>query len=119
MVAKLAERVSNLEVVKDDAVPGPRVRLFVTEVVQPIKESVGKIEGSITRLAEESKELYDAHKAFIDAEQKRKEKEQEERTVSATLKRWGAVSGAVGAIWLLFRVVGTIIEVYIQSRGGR
>lgn len=119
MLREMTTRLTVLEREKDDAVPGPRVRLFVSEVVSPIKESVGKIEGSIARMADESKELYEAHKAFISAEQKRKEDEAKERTLGATLKRWGAISAAVGSILVLLRVTGTLIELWIQARGGK
>lgn len=118
-VQSIDSRVMLLEREKDDATPGPRVKLFVTEVVSPIQKSVDKIELSISKLADESKELYDAHKAFIDAEQKRKDKEAEEKTVGKTVIRWGAVAGAIGAIWFLFRIAGSLIDAYIQTRGGK
>lgn len=119
MVQRIDTRLTLLESAKEDAAPGPRVRLFVTEVISPIKESVSEIKTAMKTLTDESKELYEAHKAFINAEQKRKEDEAKEKTLGATLKRWGAISAAVGSILVLLRVAGTILELYIQGRAGK
>ncbi len=124
MLRDLETRVILLENEKDDAIPGPRVELFVARLVEPIKASVTGIERSIERLASEgqrtakdARELYDSYKEMLKKEQARKDKEAEDKTVAATLKRWGAVAGAVGGIWFAFRIAGTLLEAYLKAHG--
>ena len=119
MLHAIDRRLTVVERDRDDAVPGPRVKLFVAEVIAPIKESVGEIKNSMRTMADESRELYEAHKAFIAAEQKRKEEDQKEKTLKATLLRWGAISAAVGSILVALRIAGTFLELWIQARGGK
>jgi len=125
-IANLDRRVVGLEAIRDDGAPGPRVRLYVSEVITPIQKSVDKIESAITKLADgearrdkEVEGFYAAHKAALDKEQARREAEEREKQLVPTLKRWGAVAAAVGAIWFVFRIVGTVLEVYIQTRAGK
>lgn len=123
------DRVLSLEAVKEDGAPGPRVKLFVSEVIAPIQRSVDKIESAMTKLAEmqgeqrqAQEEFYASYQASLDADQKRKEEDQrrkeeeaKSKTVGATVLRWGAIAAAVSAIVLLLRIVGTLLEVYIQT----
>lgn len=124
MIRDLETRVILLEQEKDDARPGPRVELFVQRVVEPIKASVSGIERSIERLAAEgqktaqdSRELYDSYKEMIKKEQERKDEEAKEKQLVPTLKRWGAIAGAVGGIWFAFRIAGTLLESYLKANG--
>jgi uncharacterized protein YoxC len=124
MLQDIRTRVTVLEKEKDDAIPGPRVQLFVKQTIEPIQKAVEGIERAVERqstqmenLASKSEDLYEAHKAFLDIEQKRKEKEAEEKTLGATLKRWGAIAASVGSIWLVMRLLGTLLEAYMKSHG--
>lgn len=123
MLQQLTTRVSLLEHEKEDAAPGPRVKLFVTEVVAPIKDSVAEIKVAIKdtnsamqQMAMESKELYEQHKSFLDSEQKRREKEMEGRTATGLVKKYLPIVTLVGAVIALFRVLGTAIEFYLAAR---
>lgn len=124
MLQEIKTRVALLEADKDDAVPGPRVQLFVREVIKPIESSVSGIERSVERqaaqmegLAKQSGELYEAHKKFLAQEQERKEAEAREKQLGPTLKRWGAIAGAIGGIWFAFRIAGTLLEAYLKAQG--
>jgi hypothetical protein len=124
MLRELETRVVLLEKEKEDAIPGPRVELFVHRVVEPIKISVSGIERSIERIAsegqktaEDARELYESYKDMLKREQARKDKEAEDKTVAATLKRWGAIAAAVGGIWFVFRIAGTLLEAYLKAHG--
>ena len=124
LLQELKTRVVILEREKDDAAPGPRVQLFVREVIKPIETAVNGIERAVEKqaaqmsgLAEQSEELYEAHKSFLSKEQARKDEEAKEKTLTATVKRWGAISAAIGSIWFLFRIGGTLLEAYLKAHG--
>lgn len=124
MLHAIDRRLTVIEREKDDAVPGPRVQLFVKSHIEPIEKAVQGIERSVEKqavqmgsLTEKSEELYEAHKAFLTKEQERKDKEAEEKTLGATLKRWGTIAASLGSIWLLFKIAGTLVDAYLTARG--
>jgi hypothetical protein len=124
MLQEIKTRVVILEKEKDDATPGPRVQLFFKQMVEPIERSVQGIEravekqaGQVATLTDQSKELYQAHKDFLVREQQRKDAEAARNTIPATLLRWGAYAGALGGIWLVFKVLGILLDAYLKARG--
>ena len=124
MLHAIDRRLTVVEREQDDAVPGPRVQLYVKQNIEPIERAVQGIERSFEKqaaqmssLATKSEELYEAHKAFLENEQKRKDKEAEDKTISATIKRWGAIAASVGTILTVLKVAGTLIDAYLKSRG--
>lgn len=124
MLHAIDRRLTVVEREKDDAIPGPRVQLFVKQNIEPIERAVQGIERAVERqsaqmesLGGKSGELYEAHKEFLRREQERKDKEAEAKTLGATLKRWGAIAGSIGAMFTVFRVVGTLLESYLKAHG--
>lgn len=124
MLQEIKTRVTILERESADAIPGPRVQLFVKQNIEPIEKAVQGIERAVERqsaqmssLAEKSEELYEAHKAFLAKEQERRDAAEKEKTLSATLKRWGTIAASLGSIWLLFKIAGTLVDAYLTARG--
>lgn len=124
MLRELTTRIVVLEKEKDDATPGPRVQLFFQQMIGPFEKSVQGIERAVEKqatqmasIAEQSEELYQAHKSFLTKEQERKDAEQEAKSIPATLKRWGVYAGALGSILAVFKVVGTLIDAYMKAHG--
>jgi hypothetical protein len=124
MLHALERRLVVVEHEREDAIPGPRVQLFVKQNIEPIEKAVQGIERAVERqsaqmelLGEKSEELYEAHKEFLKQEQVRKDAEAKAKTVPATLLRLGAYAGALGGIWTVFKIVGILIDGYLKARG--
>lgn len=124
MLHAIERRLTVVEHEREDAIPGPRVQLFVKQNIEPIERAVQGIERAVEKqsaqmesLGAKSEELYEAHKEFLRREQERKDKEAERKTIPATLLRLGAYAGALGGIWTVFKIVGTLIDGYLKAHG--
>jgi hypothetical protein len=97
-------------------------REWVRDHVQPVRDSVLKIEAAVTALADEQREvslaqkqLFAAHDALLKQEAEDKLKEAQERTFGKQFLRFAAYVGALLAFFTLFRLAGTYAEVYIKT----
>jgi hypothetical protein len=111
------KRLAIVEKQLDGVAPRQWVELFVKDIVQPIRDSIKGIEHSISELAKDGQEIYTAFKESIRKEEERKTQKYEDGRLPNVVKRWGAVAAAVGAIWFLFRIAGTLLEMWMKARG--
>ena len=128
MLHAIDRRLTVVERERDDAIPGPRVQLFVqqtiAQAIAPIEKAVQGIERAVEKqatqmatLTDKSEELYDAHKGFLTKEQERKDAEAKYKSTSATLLRWGAYASAAGGVLGVFKVLGALIDGYLKAHG--
>lgn len=90
---------------------------YLQQVVQPIERSVQQIEYAIKSQSESTNELYEAHKKMMEKDEQRKQKEFDERTFFGLAKKWLPLAAGVVALVTLFRVIGTWLEIYLQTKG--
>jgi hypothetical protein len=90
---------------------------WVKDFAQPLKEAIARMETSMADLGHKAASLFDTHKEMMKKDEARKEEEWKKKTMGYQLKRVAGFASAVGAIWFVFRIAGSLIEVWMAAKG--
>ncbi len=97
-------------------------RGWVQDILKPIEQAITKIETAIQGQAdvvgdigEQIKTLFTAHDQFLKEKAAQERKELEGRTALGYIKRFGPVVAFVLSMVTLFRVAGTVLELWLQQ----
>lgn len=116
-VAGLKSAVRELEIKVDSKIESMAPRDWVHTVLQPVQESLVRMETSVSQLTQDAKELFDAHKEMLRERGERERAEWMEKTPLGIVKRYAPAVGFLLALVALFRVIGTAIELWLKARG--
>lgn len=109
----LTATVTKIETRMEEHAP----RRWVEQLIQPIKEAVMKIEVSIASMSQKTEQVLAAHDALLKDQSAREQQTLKDQTISALVKKYGALSGAIGAIWFLLTVARALFESWLKARG--
>jgi len=114
-VTELQSSVRLLETKVDGEVKSLAPRDWVHQVMQPIQQSITRMEASVSQLTEDAKDLFNAHSTMLKEKADREKQEWAEKTPLGLIKKYGPVIGFMAGIVALYRALGSLFEVWLQQ----
>jgi hypothetical protein len=112
-VDSLETRVAILEEKLESLPP----REWVKDFVRPLQDSITEISNAVKSLASKAESLFTAHNELLREKSVADKKLIEERTASGMAKKWGPVISMLGACFLVYQVISTLITSWLKARG--
>ena len=92
-------------------------REWVKDFVRPLEHSIAKIEAAVTMLASRADSLFTAHNELLREKAAQDKKSLEERTPSGWLKKWGPVFSLIGALFLVYNILSSMLQAWLKAHG--
>lgn len=90
-------------------------REWVHQIMQPIQQSITRMETAVSQLTTDAKDLFDAHSAMLKEKGDRERQEWAEKTPLGLVKKYAPVIGFLVGTVALFRILGSWFEVWLQQ----
>ena len=114
-LSDLKSSVRLLETKVDGKVEALAPREWVHQLMQPIQQSITRMEASVSQLTTDAKDLFDAHSAMLTEKGARERQEWAERTPLGLVKKYAPVIAFLVACVALFRVLGSLADYWLAA----